>query len=1214
MITEKDFLELINRSESETLDFKSTLYDFDKPDSRNQFIKDILCMANTPRETTAYIVFGIRWTAEKGHERLGIKSQIEETVLIEKLGVDRISPVPKISYQPIRYEDKDFGILIIPICDNGPFLPTKSFGEILVANQIYLRRGSMNVSANAQELKKIMVWFKNSCQQSTISFECETWSRFLNSVYRFEHGRKYVLICDEIHLDDATDLSGIGLAPWSAIIDFDPNSEDSGLLKAIRSTLESNRNVQIVVKGDRPKINPQNGTVWFFSRGLVGRQETLCSDSHKKWVQEYAKELDVQVQQIAASLNPSPVSVIIFWSSPSLRKHLGTIIDTINKCFGDSVSFITVTQESTNLGTLMSDYEIETLETKYRILSAGLKDFFQILPSKHSERFAIPCRTGEPYPLELRDRLWLEEELEIIHLDIGINEGESNDDFYRGAEIKWQDLHLNKDCQRDITERILRRVKDDLANRRTRRISLHHFPGAGGTTVARRILWDLHREYPCAVLHRSEPKITADKLSKLTSLTENSLLLLVDGKELAERTIDDLFGYANGRQIPVVILQVLRRFAEYETGDRQFWLPSELSTIEVDRFKNAYLNKANSKRNELEKLASSTNQRLKTAFYFGLQAFGKEFRGLEQYVNDRIMMLESDIQKKLLGFVAMAHHYAQQPLSIQSFAEEIRIPKTKKVDLDKVFPPCIFDLLIKEENNLCRTSHEIIAEEIIKQLMCTDPRTREQVWRQQLSDWGIRFAWFLRDKWSVPPNELLELARRTFVYRDNIELLGTELSVQKRYSHLIEEIPSPHGKGELLRELTKAFPEEAHFHAHLARFCGLNGNFVEAQKEIDEAIRIQEKDHVLHHMKGMIFRYEMRGQMDKNEVVGNILGLARKACEEFEKSRLFSPENEHGYISEIQTRLEVLDYACRIAGNPTCVVAYAPDADPFLRESLGQSEYLLQKIQDFRVMDKASYYEEQCRVKLDLLYGKHSDALQLLDNLLGRRDIALGPVRKQIVWTMHNRSEKNWSSMKPKEIERCVNLLEKNIEENRKDEESILQWLRVVRYLKEPYSLDRLLEKVGYWWSNTNSIEAVFYLYVLNTLLALEGSPFATSDALKAQDECRSMARFRKNSKRCIEWLREGKGIQSLCHQSQLENWGINFWDSSAESQLVRTEGRIASIDAPQQGKVEFGGGLLAFFVPALGDFHHGRDENRRVSMFLGFSYEGPRAWQVKSL
>jgi hypothetical protein len=38
----------------------------------------------------------------------------------------------------------------------------------------------------------------------------------------------------------------------------------------------------------------------------------------------------------------------------------------------------------------------------------------------------------------------------------------------------------------------------------------------------------------------------------------------------------------------------------------------------------------------------------------------------------------------------------------------------------------------------------------------------------------------------------------------------------------------------------------------------------------------------------------------------------------------------------------------------------------------------------------------------------------------------------------------------------------------------------------------------------------------------------------------------------------------------------------------------------------------MVFFVPAVGDFHARRDENRPVDCFIGFSYDGPRAWEVR--
>ena len=56
--------------------------------------------------------------------------------------------------------------------------------------------------------------------------------------------------------------------------------------------------------------------------------------------------------------------------------------------------------------------------------------------------------------------------------------------------------------------------------------------------------------------------------------------------------------------------------------------------------------------------------------------------------------------------------------------------------------------------------------------------------------------------------------------RDNSELLGTEASAQRRFAQLIEDIPLVDGRMEVLTQLANLFPNEAHFHADLGRFCG----------------------------------------------------------------------------------------------------------------------------------------------------------------------------------------------------------------------------------------------------------------------------------------------------------------------------------------------------------------------------------------------------------
>ena len=91
-----------------------------------------------------------------------------------------------------------------------------------------------------------------------------------------------------------------------------------------------------------------------------------------------------------------------------------------------------------------------------------------------------------------------------------------------------------------------------------------------------------------------------------------------------------------------------------------------------------------------------------------------------------------------------------------------------------------------------------------------------------------------------------------------------------------------------------------------------------------------------------------------------------------------------------------------------------------------------------------------------------------------------------------------------------------------------------------------------------------------------------------------------------------GLGMKQLIHQDMLGEWDRekDFW--SKTSQLRQLEGVVANVKGPQAGDIELAGGLKAFFVPGQ-DFSYGHAENVRVKFYLGFSYEGLRAWSVQA-
>lgn len=119
MITEQEFLALLKRPESYTLDFKSQAYRTTEEWGQAALIKDVLCMANTPREETSYIVLGVAKHPDNSFDLVGLPKQLDGNDLQTQF-VDRVHPVPTFSYVPINHAGKNFGVIAIPPVPQGP--------------------------------------------------------------------------------------------------------------------------------------------------------------------------------------------------------------------------------------------------------------------------------------------------------------------------------------------------------------------------------------------------------------------------------------------------------------------------------------------------------------------------------------------------------------------------------------------------------------------------------------------------------------------------------------------------------------------------------------------------------------------------------------------------------------------------------------------------------------------------------------------------------------------------------------------------------------------------------------------------------------------------------------------------------------------------------------------------------------------------------------
>ena len=310
------------------------------------------------------------------------------------------------------------------------------------------------------------------------------------------------------------------------------------------------------------------------------------------------------------------------------------------------------------------EFAAPVIEMPLHQFASGIQQVFANDQAAGPGTVTIPSGSGVPTQLEPRLANWIAEEIDLVPLESPKSEDVGT--FLRGGTATWADLDRNIDARRDVQNRLTQAVRRDLEAGRITRINLFHHPGAGGTTVGRRVAWELHEDYPSGLLRRTDPLVTADRIMRIHELTERPVLLIADGTDIADRELDDLAEYLGARRTPVVLVHIRRREGSTrQEGDRSFSLDSLLSTREVSRFVNALTQDAPDNASAIELLGKPENQASHRPVYFALTAYERDFRALPDFVLSRISGLDDD-QKQVVIYASIAMRYGQRALPVSA--------------------------------------------------------------------------------------------------------------------------------------------------------------------------------------------------------------------------------------------------------------------------------------------------------------------------------------------------------------------------------------------------------------------------------------------------------------------------------------------------------------------------------------------------------------------
>lgn len=1225
MITLEKFQEILALSEIPTIDFKMEPHRLDNDYFASEFIKDILAMSNTPRDVTAYIIIGIKHHADSGKKELiGTSSgHPDDSDLHDKMNIAKVEPKPTFTYQTIEHEGKSFGVIEIPVDKNGPYLANRDCG-VLKAHRIYFRDGTKNEEANHVKRKEIYNWFHDIKPTTSISYTNNneqnnpSWDTFFKACHNFDSSRLYAFVLGD-NLDVNSNWSVFGNLPSSLVLDFNKETENQGVFFYASQTLKNQKSVHLLTFDDKYSLAPEAACYWYAAKGLDGRNLSLVESDWRTWNRKYGTHVQNLISNLAKASGGKPITIINLWHAPEYAREICSIFD---RFFGDYAEFVFATPEAERLNELSNQFAAKTVSIDITKILVGVTKNFRNSNQEYLLSAGLPRSDNGFYLVEPKDLRWLSEDLEVVHSNIELEtpsqDREAGKDFLRGATVDWKDLDLHFDADREVTDELKNKIERELFSRTTSRFNLYHWPGSGGTTVARRIAWNLRRLYPVVILKRVTSGETISRLRKIFSETGQPILALVEGSDTISDKFEQLFNEAKSEQIPVIFLSILRRFDIPKDGKRTLFLSQNLSLPEASRFVNTYKRVVPNKENALTNILNKDNPKDRTPFHFALSAFGRDYIGISKYVEDRLQEA-SPTQREVMTYIALAYYYGHKPIIPHLLSNHLGKPVNTTLQLEKILDEPQLELLIKEDKFKWRPAHQLIAEEILK-ITLSDSNKERRNWQRGLSIWSLNFIRALSKGMLEPNNELLELMRRVFILRDEYDLLGTESAGSPRFSAIIEDIESLEGKLNVFKELVEIFPNEAHFWGHLGRFYSFGMQEPrDAISALDKAILLSPSDPVLFHMKGMCFRslvYNQIKELEHSELKENVLLEFKEnvgfALESFEIARKLDPNAEHAYISPVQLLLRVIDFGYKKSNFNSRADFLISTTSIWYREKLDEIETLMESVRSIREGDKLSRYFVSCQADLDQLYDNYARALEGWQQLLTRKDVFAPPIRRQIVRAYLGRQQRQWTSLPQKEIDRIVDLMEENMHDEPFSDTNIRIWFNAYR-LSNRQNIDVALDRLATWKSRGDSLEAYYYLYILHVMKAMDGSMIERERSLDLIDQCKNKARNVRNRTRSFEWFGNGDGIARLMHYTELGEWDedTNFY--SQASRLERVDGRVAKINGPEAGYIELSScGLMAFFVPAVADVLKGRDENVRSNFNLGFSYDGLRAWSVQ--
>jgi hypothetical protein len=357
---------------------------------------------------------------------------------------------------------------------------------------------------------------------------------------------------------------------------------------------------------------------------------------------------------------------------------------------------------------------------------------------------------------------------------------------------------------------------------------------------------------------------------------------------------------------------------------------------------------------------------------------------------------------------------------------------------------------------------------------------------------------------------------------------------------------------------------------------------------------------------------------DAEAILEAVEDRVASALESFAKARKLDREGEHGYVTPVQMIARVaegvMEAARRVSpGRKMDLATLTSRSDrtgKWLRDNLNEAHALIDEVKHLRGPRSASTKVRESDGRLAGLYPHRRDELiKIWSDMLQAQPSEDQALRRGLIRLYRMKYNDSWASMPPAIVRHVAFLLEES-----RDVRDLRTWLRAYRLLPEFSYVKAIsqVERLAHLYPN--EVDPHFYLYSLLFLVMKTQDKDVEERVLDEIDRCRRLTSNSRYRDYGYEWMASQAAPCPLAHFTELGQWDTakNDYPPQGAAKLKVLSGVIEEILGPEKGWIRLGPKKLRAFFPPRKDFSQAEHAGREVEFYLGFTYEGFRAYGVR--